>query len=68
VLPIYELMREIGNVSDAEMYRTFNMGVGMVIVCARDNAAAIKAHLESLQERCYEIGEVVSGNKEVSID
>src|SRR5262249_17504514 len=49
VLPIYELMREIGNVSDAEMYRTFNMGVGMVIVCSRNDEDAIKKQLE----RCY---------------
>src|ERR1043166_761404 len=32
--PLFDLLRKLGNVSDAEMYRTFNMGVGMVIVCA----------------------------------
>jgi phosphoribosylformylglycinamidine cyclo-ligase len=67
VLPIYELMRELGNVSDAEMYRTFNMGVGMVIVCAPENAATIQNHLQGIGESCYEIGRVVSGNKEVDI-
>ena len=64
VLPIYELMRAIGNVSDAEMYRTFNMGVGMVIVCSPEDRDAIKNQLEL----CYEIGEVVEGNREVRID
>ncbi|HEV8368502.1 MAG TPA: phosphoribosylformylglycinamidine cyclo-ligase [Pyrinomonadaceae bacterium] len=67
VLPIYELMRAIGNVSDSEMYRTFNMGVGMVIVCAPENRQAIKDQLESGGERCYTIGEVVEGNREVTI-
>lgn len=67
VLPIYELMRAIGNVSDAEMYRTFNMGVGMVIVCDPENRGPLKAHFEALGERCYEIGAVVEGNREVSI-
>jgi phosphoribosylformylglycinamidine cyclo-ligase len=67
VLPIYELMREIGNVSDAEMYRTFNMGVGMVIVCTAENASMIKQHLASLGESCYEIGEVVGGDRDVTI-
>jgi len=67
VLPIYELMRSIGNVSDSEMYRTFNMGVGMVIVCAPENRQAIKNQLESNGEHCYEIGEVVEGNREVMI-
>jgi phosphoribosylformylglycinamidine cyclo-ligase len=64
ILPIYELMREIGNVPDSEMYRTFNMGVGMVIVCARDDRDAIRSQLDC----CYEIGEVVEGNREVRIE
>ena len=68
VLPIYELMRAIGNVSDAEMYRTFNMGVGMVIVTSAEDRATVKSHLESQGERCYEVGEVVVGNKEVTIE
>jgi phosphoribosylformylglycinamidine cyclo-ligase len=68
VLPIYELMRGIGNVSDAEMYRTFNMGVGMVIVTAAENASLIREHLTRLGESCYEIGEVVAGQRDVKIE
>jgi len=68
VLPIYELMREIGNVSDAEMYRTFNMGVGMVIVCSPENRSSIKSQLEANGDTCYEIGEVVSGDGAVTIE
>ena len=67
VLPVFELMRKIGNVSDSEMYRTFNMGVGMVIVCGRDDATIIRAHLQKTGE-CHEIGRVVTGNREVSIE
>ena len=65
--PLFELMRRLGNVSDSEMYRTFNMGIGMVIVCTRNDAEAIKTHLSERGETCYEIGNVVSGNREVSI-
>jgi phosphoribosylformylglycinamidine cyclo-ligase len=68
VLHIFKLMQEIGSVHDSEMYRTFNMGVGMVIICDAQDKDAIKAHLE--RERncsCYEIGRVVPGNREVSI-
>ena len=61
--PLFELLRRLGNVSDAEMYRTFNMGVGMVIVCTAADADAIEAHLGE----CYRIGNVVSGNREVLI-
>lgn len=67
VLPIFELFRRIGNVSDREMYRTFNMGVGMVIVSSRDDAETIQAHFEERGEECYEIGEVIAGNREVLI-
>jgi len=56
-------LRKLGNVSDAEMYRTFNMGVGMVIVCAPGDVETIAAHLGN----CYRIGNVVSGDREVHI-
>ncbi len=68
MLPVFDLLRELGNVSESEMYRTFNMGVGMVIVCARDNVASITNHFRDLNNPCYEIGEVVEGNRTVSID
>jgi phosphoribosylformylglycinamidine cyclo-ligase len=67
VLPIFSLMQEIGNVSEAEMYRTFNMGVGMVIACAESDASAIKTHFSEQGERCYEIGRVIEGDREVLI-
>jgi phosphoribosylformylglycinamidine cyclo-ligase len=67
VLPIFKLMQEIGSVNDSEMYRTFNMGVGMVIICAAQDAEAIKSHLGRSSYACYEIGRVVEGNREVSI-
>ncbi len=68
VLPVFDLLCELGNVSESEMYRTFNMGVGMVIVCAQENASSITAHLRERDNPCYEIGEVVEGNQTVSID
>jgi phosphoribosylformylglycinamidine cyclo-ligase len=61
---LFELLRRLGNVSASEMYRTFNVGVGMVIVCSSSDAGRIKKHLG---ETCYEIGEVVTGNREVLI-
>ena len=67
VLPIFELFRRLGNVSDSEMFRTFNMGIGMVIVCSAANAAIIKTHLDSFGDAHYEIGKVIAGNREVII-
>jgi phosphoribosylformylglycinamidine cyclo-ligase len=65
VLPLFTLMQEIGNVSEAEMFRTFNMGVGMVIICARQNTESIKSHFETLGQPCFSIGNVTSGHQEV---
>lgn len=67
VLPVFKLMQEIGNVSDSEMFRTFNMGVGMVIVAAPQDAESIKAHLKERGEAVYEIGRVTEGKGEVVI-
>ncbi|HJU56512.1 MAG TPA: phosphoribosylformylglycinamidine cyclo-ligase [Pyrinomonadaceae bacterium] len=68
VLPVFMLMQKLGNVADAEMFRTFNMGVGMVIVAAQQDAEAIKAHFEERGEAVYEIGRVTEGNREVVIE
>jgi phosphoribosylformylglycinamidine cyclo-ligase len=65
--PLFELLRQLGNVSEKEMYRTFNMGIGMVIVCSPSDAATIESHLRERNEACYRIGEVVTGNREVLI-
>jgi phosphoribosylformylglycinamidine cyclo-ligase len=65
VLPIFELFRRLGNVSDSEMFRTFNMGIGMVIVCSSANAAIVKTHFEAFGDRYYQIGEVIAGEREV---
>jgi phosphoribosylformylglycinamidine cyclo-ligase len=67
VLPVFRLMQKIGNITDSEMYRTFNMGVGMVIVAAPQDAEAITAELQQRNEAVYEIGRVTEGNREVTI-
>jgi phosphoribosylformylglycinamidine cyclo-ligase len=65
VLPVFELFRRLGNVSDSEMYRTFNMGVGMVIVCSLSDAESIKTHFSKRGDDCFQIGEVIAGDREV---
>jgi phosphoribosylformylglycinamidine cyclo-ligase len=66
ILPVFELMQRLGNVTEREMYRTFNMGVGMVIVCAPSDKDEIKAHVERNQA-CYEIGRVIQGQRDVAL-
>jgi phosphoribosylformylglycinamidine cyclo-ligase len=67
VLPIFTHMQEIGHVPDAEMYRTFNMGVGMVVICAPEDAESIQTNFSRRDQACYEIGRITEGNREVII-
>ncbi len=67
VLPIFKLMQEIGSVSDAEMYRTFNMGVGMVVVTSATDQAAVESHLREQGTAVHQIGRVSKGDQEVTI-
>ncbi|MDQ1638080.1 MAG: phosphoribosylformylglycinamidine cyclo-ligase [Pyrinomonadaceae bacterium] len=67
VLPIFELMQKIGNVAENEMYRTFNMGVGMVIVISQSDAGVIKSHFQDRSEQFYEIGRVIEGERCVKL-
>jgi len=64
---LFRLMQELGNVSEAEMYRTFNMGVGMVVVCTPADALAVTTHLANLGETCHTIGRVTRGAREVKL-
>jgi phosphoribosylformylglycinamidine cyclo-ligase len=65
VLPVFKLMQQLGNVAEAEMYRTFNLGVGMVVVCAPHDQETISTQLAE-RAPCYEIGRVVSGDRIVT--
>jgi phosphoribosylformylglycinamidine cyclo-ligase len=66
-LPIFNLMRQIGSVSDTEMYRSFNMGIGMVIVCRDSDARALSEHFANKDLECFQIGRVVRGDQTVSL-
>lgn len=66
-LPIFGVMQKLGNVVESEMFRAFNMGVGMIIICAETDKEKIQAHLRNLGEECFEIGQVIQGTKEVII-
>ncbi len=67
VLPVFDLLGRIGNVTDAEMYRTFNMGIGMVIVVSPEGRERLRAYLDERGEKHYDIGRVIEGNQTVSI-
>ncbi len=61
---IFELVQEWGNVAWPEMYRTFNMGIGMILVVPESEVKAIQEDLTARGETSYVIGHVTSGAKE----
>lgn len=61
--PIFPLMAEAGNVEQFEMYRTFNMGIGMVLAVKEKDVEDIIARLNGQCEKAWLIGEVVSGKE-----
>jgi phosphoribosylformylglycinamidine cyclo-ligase len=59
--PVFAAIQRAAAVDDAEMRRTFNMGIGFVVVVAAADAAAAAQRLEAAGERVYAIGEIVPG-------
>lgn len=67
VLPIFELIAKVGNISERDMFNTFNMGVGMSIVVAEKDAAAALAILKENGEDAYVIGKIEKSNEKIRI-
>jgi phosphoribosylformylglycinamidine cyclo-ligase len=61
VPPIFPAIQRAAAVDDAEMRRTFNMGLGFLVVVAPDAAAAATGRLQGAGERVFEVGEIVAG-------
>lgn len=59
VPPIFDVMSHLGNVKREEMYRVFNMGIGLILVVPPDAVAAVLAQAAALGERGWRIGEMV---------
>lgn len=59
VPPVFQYLRESGNVSPVEMAKTFNNGVGMVVVVSKNNAQRVVSDLEGAGEKIYTIGKLV---------
>ena len=65
VLPIFEHMRDLGNVPQEEMLRTFNMGVGLIAVIPAARFTRARNLLDRAEERFYVIGRIVKGERRV---
>jgi phosphoribosylformylglycinamidine cyclo-ligase len=67
VPPVFETLRAAGRVDEAEMFRTFNMGIGYVLVLPADAVAATRAALTTAGETVFELGEIVAGPRGVEL-
>lgn len=65
ILPIFKKIKEEGNVPDSDMLRTFNMGIGLVIVLESSALDAVQSILSDAGHHSYVIGEISSGSGEV---
>jgi phosphoribosylformylglycinamidine cyclo-ligase len=59
VLPVFELLRRLGNIPEDDWRRTFNLGIGMICVVPKAKAGKAARLLKKLKEPCFEIGRIV---------
>lgn len=64
ILPIFSLLKERGNISEEEMLRTFNNGIGMILVVRPKEIEDVLNRLNSLGEKAFVIGEIGKAEKE----
>ncbi len=68
ILPIFELIAKRGNISERDMFNTFNMGVGMSIVVAKEDADRAMEILRANGEAPYVIGEIVESDEKIILE
>ena len=68
ILPIFDLIQREGNISERDMFNTFNMGVGMSVVVSSEDSEKALASLKASGEDAYVIGEIVSSDDKITIE
>ncbi len=64
---IFKIIQRQGNIPERDMYNTFNMGIGMAMIVAKEDVEKTLGILKNEGETAYEIGEVIEGSKEINI-
>jgi phosphoribosylformylglycinamidine cyclo-ligase len=62
--PVFPWLQRLGEVDDDEMYRVFNMGIGMIAIVDKDIVSKVQ---NQISEKTFVIGELVAGNKKVQL-
>ena len=63
---MFSAIQSIGGVTEDEMFRAFNMGIGMIFIISKEEISAVSSALSDISP-IFKIGEIVAGNKEVKI-
>jgi len=64
-IPLFDHLQQLGNVSQEEMFRTFNMGLGMLMVVSLEKFKKTQTVLEKVGEKAYTVGRIVKGERKV---
>ncbi|MFH1386263.1 MAG: phosphoribosylformylglycinamidine cyclo-ligase [bacterium] len=64
---IFRLIKKVGQVEHEEMYKTFNMGIGMILIVDKNEANKLLQYLVKAKEKAFLIGEIQKGNRQVII-
>ena len=67
MLPVFPFLKNLGGVDPHEMYRTYNCGLGMLLILTREEAEKAKEILASINEPVYEVGEITEGSQDVIV-
>ena len=68
VLPIFNLLQKKGNISERDMFNTFNMGVGMSVVVSKEDASRALEILKANGEDAYVLGEIVKSEEKIILE
>jgi phosphoribosylformylglycinamidine cyclo-ligase len=67
-LPIFDYLTRLGSLNTKEAYRTFNMGIGFILIADKKTAPELLAHATETAYPLYEIGEVIAGTQQVMLE
>lgn len=67
ILSIFKYIRNAGSISDDEMLRTFNCGVGICMVVSKEEKSAVMKHISQFHD-CYEIGTIERGKRKIAFE
>ena len=68
MLPIFDLIAKTGNIPERDMFNTFNMGVGMSVIVAKEDAETALEILRANGEDAYVMGEIVASQDQVILE